>query len=114
MKKKRRRSTLTRSLVTSGHLNLEAAGSVPTICRTRGLPAELEVDLYIAPRLRTADQQITAGRRLEGIRLIVNLASDQGAFAGVADARAAGPPYGNIAGFGEFQQASERCGPWNG
>jgi hypothetical protein len=43
-----------------------------------------------------------------GARLILDRASDQRVFAGVTDSGATGRLYGNVAGFGEFQQAFDR------
>src|ERR1700733_14851609 len=66
-----------------------------------------QVDLYLARWLRTANQHAACGRRLQRVRVILNRASYQGAFAGVADARTARPLHWNVAGLREFQQALE-------
>jgi hypothetical protein len=66
-----------------------------------------EIDLYVTQWLPTANQRASFGWWLQGARLILDRASDQRAFAGVADAGATGRLYGNVAGFGELQQALE-------
>ena len=74
---------------------------------------KLQIDFDISRRRRTTDQDITGGRRRQRIGLILYTASDQCAFAGVADSCTAGPLHGNVARFRKFEQAGKPRIPGN-
>ena len=57
------------------------------------------------PAAGAADQDISFRRWVERIGLIVDVARDESALAVVADAAAARPAHGHVAGFGQFEQA---------
>lgn len=67
----------------------------------------LEIQLEVAGGACATEEDVAWGGRVERVGQVVDFTSDQGGFAGMADAGPAGPFGGNVAGFGEFQKALE-------
>ena len=66
-------------------------------------------------RARAADQRAAGGRRLDRVGVVVDAAGDERRLAAVADAGAAGPADGHVAGLGELELPRDAeaylCGP---
>ena len=76
-----------------------------------GIHRQLQVDYHVTLRLGATDQQIALGGRLERFGLVLYIARDQAAFAGVADSRTARPAHRHVAGFREIEKARKLCVP---
>ena len=71
----------------------------------------LEIKFDIGCGARAADKHIAAGGLINRLWIVENLAANERGLAGVTYTGATGPPDGNVAGLGEFQQALEFVGP---
>ena len=71
----------------------------------------MEVECDVLPRLGAAQQHVAVGWRFKRFGLVADLAADEAALAGVADAGAATEAGGDVACFGELEQAAERRVP---
>src|SRR5262245_65696441 len=65
-------------------------------------------------RLRAADERAAVGGRLDGVGAVGDLAGNERRLAGMADAGAAGPTDGYVAGLGELEQAGVVAVPADG
>ena len=70
-----------------------------------------KVDHEVIEWSRTADQDDSGCRAVQGLRLIGNVPGNQAALAVVADAAATRPPNGNVARFGELEKRLLRSTP---
>ena len=69
--------------------------------KPKWVQSQVKHDLIV--RLGAANQQVAAGRSFEWLWLVANAASNQPAFAAMADPRPARPPHRNITSLGEFE-----------
>jgi hypothetical protein len=64
-----------------------------------------EVDLDVTLRPRATDQNVSLCWLFQRLGLILNCPGNQSRFASMADTCSTGPPYRDVAGFRELQQA---------